>query len=135
MNKKIYTVIPIIDDNRNIKSLQLLSSVIKRNSNWLCEYKTLLSAIKPLCKKYDFSNAKYLNIKNEMKFHFATGVSCLNGIKCQFFYTNLIHKKFVKPCYQTKLSQEFAISVNDSDLWKSINREDPCRETNYRNAV
>lgn len=33
---------------------------------------------------------------------------------------NLVHKKFVKPCYQTKLSQEFAIPVNDSNLWKNI---------------
>lgn len=60
---------------------------------------------------------KYLNIKNEMKFHFATGVSYLNNKKYkkyQFFNKNLIHKKFVKPCYQTKLSQEFAIPVNDS---------------------
>jgi hypothetical protein len=98
----------------------VLSTIIKRKSNWLCEYKTLLSVIKPLCKKYDFTNVKYLNIKNERKFHFATGVSCLNNKKCQFFYKNLIHKKFVKPCYQTKLSQEFAIPVNDSNLWKNI---------------
>ena len=40
--------------------------------------------------------------------------------KCQFFYKNVIHKKFVKPCYQSKLSQEFAIPVNDSNLWKNI---------------
>lgn len=96
--------IELLDDNGNIKTLQVLSTIIQRKSNWLCEYKTLLSVIKPLCRKYDFTNVKYLNIKNEMKFHFATGVSCLNYKKCQFFYKNLVHKKFVKPCYQTKRS-------------------------------
>lgn len=112
VNSNILYLKDLIYDNGNIKTLQVLSTIMKRKSNWLCEYKTLLSVIKPLCKKYNFTNVKYLNIKNEMKFHFATGVSCLNK--------NLIHKIFVKPCYQTKLSQEFAIPVKDSNLWKNM---------------
>lgn len=78
VNSNILYLKDLIDDNGNIKTLQVLSTIIKRKSNWLCEYKTLLSVIKPLCKIYNFTNVKYLNIKNEMKFHFPTGVSCLN---------------------------------------------------------
>lgn len=94
----------------------MFSTVIKRKSNRLCKYKKLLSVIQSLCKRYDFSNIKYLIIKNGMKFHFATGMSCENGIKCKFFYINLIHKKFVKLCYQATFSQEIAIPVNDTFL-------------------
>lgn len=78
VNSNILYLKDLIDDNGNIKTLQVLSTIIKRKSNWLCEYKTLLSVIKPLCKKYNFTNVKYLNIKNEVKFYFATGVSCSN---------------------------------------------------------
>lgn len=54
-----------------------------------------------------------------MKFHFATWVPWQNGMKCQFFLKKKwIHKKFVKPYYQTKLSQKFAIPLNDSNAWK-----------------
>lgn len=61
VNSNILYLKDILDKNST-----MLFTVLKGKSNWFCEYKTLCSVIKPLCKKYDISNFKYLNIKNEM---------------------------------------------------------------------
>ena len=84
----------------------------------MCEYKIIISALKTLAQTLNFSNVKYKNIKPNLKFPFFTGLDDLNGKNSKFFYNNLIKKKFVKPYYQKKLSEDYGI--NDRIHWENI---------------
>lgn len=74
---------------------------------------------KPLCRKYDFSYCKYVNVRNDTSFSFYTKYANVIDQRCNFFYRNLVDKKFCKPCYQTVLKNEFNV---DSTEWKYIYR-------------
>lgn len=108
----------ILDNNGKIRTLESLTNVLKDRSNWLCEYKTIISVLKSVLRKYDFANTKFVDKKIGLDFYFQTGYDNLYGKKCNFFYKNFIKKKFTKPCYQTKLSKEF--EIHDTQQWEKI---------------
>lgn len=108
----------ILDNNGKIRTLESLTNVLKDRSNWLCEYKTIISVLKSVVRKYDFANTKFVDKKIGLVIFFQTGYDNLYGKKCNFFYKNFIKKKFTKPCYQTKLSKEF--EIHDTQQWEKI---------------
>jgi hypothetical protein len=59
-----------------------------------------------------------INIKKTIGFVFHIKYGEIKDKKCNFFYENLLMKKFQKPPYQTILSQEFA--VYDIHIWTDI---------------
>lgn len=107
----------LLTDEGNFKSLADFKDCIKNKSNWLCEFNILSSVFKLLCRKFDFSNCKFINMQNNNHFNFYSGYENVLGQRCSFFYENLINKKFIKPCYQTVLQKEYNI---DSIDWKYI---------------
>lgn len=43
-----------VDDKGKIKTLESFINVIKDKSNWLCDYKTIISMLKYVVRKYNF---------------------------------------------------------------------------------
>ena len=94
------------DDGKLIDIKDFLK-ILENKSNWLCEYGIIKYTLQPFIKKYNLSNAQSTNIHDNTSFQFYTEFS--NRKKCNFFYNNLIIKKFQKPCNQTYLSKELHI--------------------------
>ena len=78
----------LFNENGNFKTLKEYTN-IENKSNWLCEYKILSSVFKPLCRKYDFSNLKFINIHYRDNFLFSSGYTSVVDKKCNFFTKSL----------------------------------------------
>ena len=118
IKKGILYVKDIFDENGNFRTLEYLSTMLTCKANWLCEYHTLFNIFRKFVRKFDFSNAKYINIKMIHAFLFHNAFHPINNQKCKFFYENLLKKKFQKPIYQSVLSKEF--HIEDRKLWQNI---------------
>ena len=78
-------------------------------------WKNVFSKLKRL---FDFSNAIYSNIRNNMIFNFPSGRHTVEGKRCKFFYDILLQKKVQRPCYQNTMSKIF--SITDRMVWKNV---------------
>lgn len=83
----------LLNDEGNFKSLTDFKDCIKNKSNWKCEFKIVSSVLKPLCRKFDFSNWKFTNMQNNNYFIFHSNYENVLGLGCIFFYENLANKK------------------------------------------
>ena len=110
----------MFDENGNFRTLEYISTILICKANWICEYHTLFNIFRKLIRKFDFSNAKYVNIRKIHAFLFHNGFYSINKQKCKFFYENLLRKTFQKPIYQSILSKEF--HIEDRKLWQNIYR-------------
>lgn len=86
----------ILDNNGKIRTLESLTNVLKDRSNWLCEYKTIISVLKSVVRKYDFANTNFVDKKIGLDFYFQTGYDNLYGKKCHFFLQNFYKDEVYK---------------------------------------
>ena len=61
--------------------------------------------------KFDMSYCYYTKISSKRTFLFHTGYKSIVDKRCNFFYGNLLQRKFEKPCYQSVLNREFSIEI------------------------
>ena len=107
----------LFDHDGNFLTLQQLSTILNDKSNWLCEYKIIKNVLKKYLVKFDMSYCTYTRISSRRSFLFHSGFKSIIEKRCKFFYDNLLHKKFEKPCYQSMLNREFCL---EREHWKII---------------
>ena len=69
-----------------------ISTILTCKANRLCEYYTLFNMFRKLIRKFECSNAKYVNIRKIHAFLFHNGFYSINKQKCKFFYEHLLRK-------------------------------------------
>ena len=84
----------------------------------MCEYKILKSVFTKLGKHFEFSNAKYVDLKYNYMFLFHDCLKFIKNTKCKLYYSSLLVKKRQLSPYQSKLSRQF--DIHDSLLWCKI---------------
>ena len=80
----------MFDENGNFRTLDYLSTILTCKANLLSEYHTLFKIFRKVVRKFDFSNAKYINIKKIHAFLFHNWFHSINNQKCKFFYEKLL---------------------------------------------
>lgn len=98
------------------KSLQEFSDILSNRSNWLCEYNIIRNVIKKKSILFDmkccvFSRTDFVNTFN---FH---NVHCILEKKYNFYYENMLSRKFKPPCRQFYLSKNYCVNKK---YWPSI---------------
>ena len=102
----------------SFKNLVDFDDILLDKKNWLCDYLMLKKAFNTINRIFNLSNTDYINIKKAIGFVFHIKYADIEDKKCNFFYKNLLMKKFKKPPYQNILSKEF--SVYDIHIWSNI---------------
>lgn len=74
----------ILDDIGKNRTLETFKNVLKDKSYWLSEFKSIISVLKSVVRKYDFANTKFVDKKIGLDFYFQTGYDYLYGKKCIF---------------------------------------------------
>ena len=73
----------------------------------------LKNSVRAYIRKFDCSYAKYVTIKQNVKFLFRNNVvKLVNDAKCNFYYSTLIEMKFQKPLNENRWKRDFNITVN-----------------------
>ena len=103
---QILYVKDLFDAQGNFKILDDFADVVLIKNNWLCEYYVLKNVFSKLKRQFDFSNAIYSNIKNNMIFNFLSGRHTVEGKRCNFFYDILLQKKVQRPCFQNVMVKD-----------------------------
>ena len=79
----------------------------------------LKNSVRAYIRKFDCSYAKYVTIKQDVKFLFRNNVVILvNDAKCNFHYSILVDMKFQKPLNENRWKRDFDITGNST--WKQI---------------
>ena len=107
----------LFKDNGQFKSLQDFSDVLRRKSNWLCEYKILKTVIFRRSLRFDMTCCSHIQPFLKHKFPFLNGLYCILDKKCKFFYDNLLYKKFKAPLHQSLFNKLFSV---EKDSWNNI---------------
>ena len=111
-----YYVKDLFNENSTKSSEEILQKLAYQR-NWICEYKTITSALKRGIDKIKTTSYLIPKISNKFAFIFANGYYNFIEQKCSFFYRNLLYKKFQTPIHQSSLSREFLICKED---WTNI---------------
>ena len=83
-------------------------------SQTLCEYIMLKKAIKIYKQKFDCSYSKYIKIKPVAHFLFRNNVvKAARDVKCKFYYSVFVDKKFQKPLYENRWNKCFDIKYSN----------------------
>ena len=102
--------------NGKLKTLDEIKVNLIDKQNWLCEFKILKEALKPIITRL---NCPFIIPKETDKFSFLFGNGYYN-IKeqnCKFYYKNFISQKFAKPLHQSFYSREYNI---EKYQWEQI---------------
>ena len=67
------------------KTLQDFSDVLRRKSNWLCEYKILKTVIFRKSLRFDMTCCSHIQPFLKHEFPFINGLYCILDKKCKFF--------------------------------------------------
>ena len=75
----------------------------------------LKNSVRAYIQKFDCSYAKYVTIKQDVKFLFRKNVvKLVNDAKCNFYYSILVDMKFQKPLNEKESKREFDIAGNST---------------------
>ena len=109
----------IFDESGEMHDILYFSNRIIKKNNILCEYYMLKNSVRAYIRKFDCSYAKYVTIKQDVKFLFRNNVvKPVNDAKCNFYYSILVDMKFQKPLNENRWKRLFDITGNST--WKQI---------------
>ena len=123
----------IFDESGEMHDILYFSNRIIKKNNILCEYYMLKNSVRAYIRKFDCSYAKYVTIKQDVKFLFRNNVvKLVNDAKCNFYYSILVDMKFQKPLNENRWKRLFDITGNST--WKQIYTSRKLRMTELRIA-
>lgn len=107
----------VFNENGVFKSLQEFSDILSNRSNWLCEYNIIRNVIKKKSILFDMKCCVFTRTDFVNTFNFHNGVHCILEKKCNFYYENMLSRKFKPPCHQSYLGRNYCVN---KEYWPSI---------------
>ncbi len=110
-----------IFSNGSLINEQILLDKLQNKSNWISEYTKVNKIFKTLSRKFNTTNAEYINIKNTWNILSNNKIHCMKNMKSKLYYQILIDKKFTSNYMQNVWEREFNIeNIRWDTVYKNL---------------